>query len=125
MLNYALIVVMNALLMTPAQPDHATVVGTVIDMNGAVIATAEVEVYSEKKKLVVRTDEIGSYRATVRADAYWVNVRSNGFGSVRRSWFEVQPGEVIVFNFQLEVCPSHGGVFSWRAFEVLAPPGGF
>lgn len=84
---------------------------------------AEVELYSNESRQVLRTNEIGAYHATLDAGTYWIGVKSDGFCSVRRARFQVQPSEVVVFNFQLEVCPSHGRVFEWRTFEVAAPPG--
>ncbi len=90
-----------------AQEITGTIVGTVKDSTGAVVANATVTVTNTDKNIVVRTittDQSGSFVATLLPIGHYsVAVEAAGFKRAVRSKIELNVSDRLTENFSLEV----------------------
>ena len=102
----ALILIATCVRFTVAQTSRGTVVGTVTDPNGAVIAGADVELKKAATNEIrsTRSNDSGIYRFdAVDLGTYEVTVKGTGFKTYTTTAVQVQANQTTAIDVQMEV----------------------
>lgn len=74
------------------------VIGTVMDLNEAVIPRTQIVITGENIERRLTSNEEGSYEIDLPAGAYNVTAKANGFRPFQRAAFRVQPNSTLIIN---------------------------